>query len=202
MGAVKNAIFDLGGVLLDWNPNRILERFYSDLPSRDALGRALFWHSDWRAFNRGSLTEPELLNNLRARTARELPELSRLLDAVRESLVPKDETVVLLKGLHARGVPLYCLTDMPTSLFSYVRQRYDFWDAFRGIVVSGDVKMMKPEREVFEHLLSRYGLPADETVFIDDHPANIDGAKSVGLHTILFTDAVQCQRELHQLLAV
>jgi putative hydrolase of the HAD superfamily len=200
MGAVKNAIFDLGGVLLDWNPSRILERFYSDLPSRDALGQALFRHSDWRAFNRGSLTEPELLNNLHARTARDLFELSGLLDAVRKSLVPKDDTVVLLKGLHARGVPLYCLSDMPVPMFSYVQQRYDFWNAFRGIVVSGDVKMMKPEQEVFEHLLSRFSLHAEETVFIDDHPANIDGAKSVGLHTILFKDAVQCQRELHQLL--
>jgi len=201
MGAVKNVIFDLGGVLLDWNPTRILERFYSDLPSRDALMQTLFRHSDWRAFNRGSLTESELLNNVRARTDRDLPELSGLLDAVRESLLPKDETVVLLKELHARGIPLYCLSDMPTPVFSYVRRRYDFWDAFRGIIVSGDVKMMKPEREVFEHLLSRFALHADETVFVDDHPANIDGAKIVGLHTVLFTDAAQCQRELHQILA-
>jgi putative hydrolase of the HAD superfamily len=196
MAAVRNVIFDLGGVLLDWNPGAILERCYRDVASREAVHDALFRHEDWRAFNRGDLTEPGLLARVQQRTERSLPELSQVLDTVRDSLVVKPETVSVLRALQKRRVPLYCLSDMPVSLFVHVRQRYDFWDAFAGIVISGEVRMMKPEPQVFEYLLARYQLAAQETVFVDDHAANIAGAKAVGLHTIHFRNAADCAREL------
>jgi putative hydrolase of the HAD superfamily len=196
MAAVRNVIFDLGGVLLDWNPGAILERCYSDVASRDAVRDALFRHEDWLAFNRGDVTEPGLLARVQQRTERSLPELRQVLDAVRDSLVVKPETVTVLRALRKRRVPLYCLSDMPVSVFAHVRQRYDFWDAFMGIVISGEVRMMKPGPEVFEYLLARYELAAEETVFVDDHAPNIAGAKAVGLQTIHFRNAADCAREL------
>jgi len=93
MAEVRNVIFDLGGVLLDWNPGGILERCYADTESRNALRDALFRHEDWLAFNRGDLTEPDLFARVQQRTGRSLPELTRVLDTVRESLVEKPETV-------------------------------------------------------------------------------------------------------------
>jgi HAD superfamily hydrolase (TIGR01509 family) len=71
---------------------------------------------------------------------------------------------------------------------------------FRGIVISGEVQMMKPEPEVFAHLLEKYELRPEQSVFVDDLSANVDAAKRVGLHGILFKDAVQCGSELDQLL--
>lgn len=198
---VQNVIFDLGGVLLDWNPSKILERCYADTASRDAVRNALFRHEDWIAFNRGDFSEPDLLARLQQRTGRSLPELTQLLDTVRDSLVVKPETVAVLRSLSERRVPLYCLSDMPVSLFAHVRQRYDFWDAFVGIVISGEAKMMKPGRAVFEYLLKQYGLAAEATVFVDDHPPNIEGAKAVGLQAILFENAEQCARDLENCLA-
>ena len=65
--------------------------------------------------------------------------------------------------------------DMPVSVFTHVRQRYDFWDVFSGSVISSEARMIKPGPAVFEHLLSRYALTADETVFVDDHPLRADG---------------------------
>ena len=196
MATVQNVIFDLGGVLLDWNPGKILERCYADTASRNAVRDALFRHEDWLAFNRGDLAEPDLLARVQLRTGRNLPELTLLLDTVRESLVVKPETVAVLRSLSKRGVPLYCLSDMPVSVFAYVRQRYDFWDTFLGIVISGEVGMMKPGRAVFEYLLTRYGLAAEVTAFVDDHPPNIEGAKAAGLKAILFRNAEQCARDL------
>jgi putative hydrolase of the HAD superfamily len=113
----------------------------------------------------------------------------------------KPETVAVLRSLSERRVPLYCLSDMPVSVFAHVRQRYDFWDAFVGIVISGEAKMMKPGRAVFEYLLKQYGLAAEATVFVDDHPPNIEGAKAVGLQAILFKNAEQCARDLENCLA-
>jgi putative hydrolase of the HAD superfamily len=198
---VRNVIFDLGGVLLDWNPDKILQSFYSDSQLRTPLKEALFLHADWRALNRGALREAELVERVHKRTGRPPAELSALLDAVRESLVTKPDTVALLRSLRRRDIPLYCLSDMPVSVYAHVRLRHDFWDAFRGIIISGEVKMMKPEREVFEHLLTRFRLDPRQTVFIDDFALNIDGARAVGLHAIQFHDAAQCERELNALLA-
>jgi putative hydrolase of the HAD superfamily len=200
--SIRNIIFDLGGVLLDWNPDKILQSFYSDSASRTLLMDELFLHPEWRAFNRGGLREAELVASVRGRTGRPVAELTALLHAVRESLVTKPDTVALLRSLHRRGIPLYCLSDMPVSVYAHVRLRHEFWDAFSGIVISGEVKMMKPEREVFQHLLTRFKLEARQTVFVDDLPLNIEGARAVGLHAIQFIDAAQCARDLDALLAV
>jgi putative hydrolase of the HAD superfamily len=71
---------------------------------------------------------------------------------------------------------------------------------FRGIVISGEIKMMKPEPEIFQYLLRRYELSPSETVFVDDHRPNIEAAQALGLHTVWFRDARQCEVELEHLL--
>ena len=184
--SVRNVIFDLGGVLLEWNPDKILRDFYSDSALRDLLKSELFMHPEWQAHDRGTLRETELIENVRARTGRPAAEVSALLHAVRESLAAKPETVALLRSLHRRGIPLYCLSNMPVSLYAHVRLRHEFWDAFSGIVISGKVKMMKPEREMFEHLLTLFKLDPRQTVLVDDLLPNIEGARAVGLHAIQF----------------
>jgi HAD superfamily hydrolase (TIGR01509 family) len=126
--------------------------------------------------------------------------LAGLFDAVRNSLRPKLDTVDLVERLAKRGVPLYCLSNMPASTFAHVRERYRFWSAFIGIVISGEIKMVKPEREIFDHLLRRYRLAPGETVFVDDHQPNIAAARALGLHTVWFRDARQCEHELDRLL--
>jgi putative hydrolase of the HAD superfamily len=198
MSTVRNVIFDLGGVLLDWNPGRVLASCYADPALCEQMRAGLFGHADWIAFDRGELTEPELLTRVQQRTGRDLAELARVIDTIRDSLVAKPDTVAVLRSLSARQVPLYCLSNMPMSVFTHVRERYDFWDAFSGIVVSGDVRMAKPERAVFEHILEQYRLVAEETVFVDDLATNIAAAEAVGLRTVLFRDAQQCSRDLEQ----
>jgi putative hydrolase of the HAD superfamily len=198
---VRNIIFDLGGVVLEWNPDKILEGYYADPSARAAMKAALFKHPDWLQMDRGTLTESEALERLEHRTGRPLVELSGLFETVRSSLQPKADTVALLKRLAQRQVPLYCLSNMAASTFAYLRTQHAFWDAFRGIVISGEIKMMKPEREIFEYLLHRYELSPAETVFIDDHAPNIQAAEKLGLHTVWFRDARQCEAELERLLA-
>ena len=200
--SVRNVIFDLGGVLLDWNPAKILQNFYSEPALRTLLEGELFQHPEWRAFNRGALREAELIESVGRRAGRPAAEVSALLHATRESLVAKPDTVALLRSLHRRGISLYCLSDMPVSVYAHVRLRHEFWDAFSGIVISGEVKMMKPEREVFEHLLTRFRLDPRQTVFVDDFPLNIEGARTVGLHAIQFRDAAQCAHELYALMGL
>lgn len=198
--AVRNVIFDLGGVVFDWNPDHIVSRVQPEPELRAVLKEALFGHADWRMFDRGTLTEPELIQRLQLRLGPAQPQVELILDAVRNSLVEKPETLQLLRSLQGQGTPLYCLSNMPASIYAHLRRRHSFWDVFNGIVISGEVQMMKPEPEVFLHLLATFGLRAEESVFIDDLPANIASARQVGLHAIRFKDAAQCRRELDQIL--
>jgi putative hydrolase of the HAD superfamily len=197
---VRNVIFDLGGVVLEWNPDRVLENYYDDEDLRAAMKTALFLHPDWLQMDRGLLTEYDALARLKKRTQRPRPELIGLFEAIKSSLKPKVDTVGLLERLARRHTPLYCLSNMPESTFSYVRARHDFWKMFHGIVISGEVKMLKPERGIFEYLLDLYELSPAQTVFIDDHPQNILAAQTLGLHTVWFRDARQCEFELQRLL--
>jgi putative hydrolase of the HAD superfamily len=198
--AVRNVIFDLGGVVFDWNPDHIVSRVQPVPELQAALKAALFGHADWRMFDRGTLTEPELIERLQLRLGATRTEVEVILDAVRNSLLEKPETLKLIRALQRQGTPLYCLSNMPASVYTHLRQRHNFWDAFSGIVISGEIQLMKPEPEVFMHLLETFNLRAEESVFVDDLLANIESARRVGLHAIWFKDAAQCRRELEQIL--
>ncbi len=193
---MKNVIFDVGGVLLDWNPGRVLQSFYADANERERMKKLIFHHADWLELDRGTLAEDALLQRIGERAGRPVPELNSLFDVVRDSLHPKQDTVALLGSLSARGVPLYCLSNMPSKIYATLSQRFDFWQHFDGIVISGDIKMVKPEPAIFHHLLERYGLRAGDTVFVDDLPANVEAAQRLGLHGVVFENAAQCERAL------
>ncbi len=198
---MKNVIFDLGGVVIEWNPDRILDAYYADPEARVIMKTQMFQHPDWLQLDRGTMNETELLARLGVRTGRPAAELSGLFDAVRESLHAKPDTVALLEKLHRRGVPLYCLSNISSDIFEFLRERHSFWGVFRGIVISGDLKIMKPEAEIFEFLLKRYGLTAAQSVFIDDNGTNIEAARALGIHAVWFKSAGQCELELEEILA-
>jgi HAD superfamily hydrolase (TIGR01509 family) len=193
---MKNVIFDVGGVLLDWNPGRVLQSFYADANERERMRQLIFHHADWLELDRGTMAEDLLLQRIAERAGRPVPELQGLFEVVRDSLHPKQETVALLGSLSARGVPLYCLSNMPSKIYATLSERFDFWQHFDGIVISGDVRMVKPEPAIFRHLLERYGLRAGDTVFVDDLPANVEAAQRLGLHGVVFENAAQCELAL------
>src|SRR5271170_1955482 len=96
---VRNVIFDLGGVVFDWNPDHIVARVQPVPELRASLKEALFGHSDWRLFDRGTLSEAELIERLQLRLGATLQEVETILDAVRNSLVEKPETLQLIRAL-------------------------------------------------------------------------------------------------------
>jgi FMN phosphatase YigB (HAD superfamily) len=97
---VRNVTFDLGGVLLEWNPDEILFRFQPDSDLRRSLRRDLFGHPHWRMFDRGALTESEIIDRMETRIGLARAELIAIVNAVREALVEKPDTVKLIRALH------------------------------------------------------------------------------------------------------
>jgi putative hydrolase of the HAD superfamily len=200
--AVRNVIFDVGGVLLEWNPEQIVSGFCADPALRTLLKRAVFEHDDWHELDKGTLKEEQAIQNFGQRTGQSLSDVEALLRMAKESLVPIQPTLDLLDELAAHGVPLYCLSNMAASTFAYLRERYDFWNRFQGIVISAHIRMRKPEPEIFRHLLARFGLAAEACVFIDDLPVNVVSARQVGLQAILFQGAKDCGNQLKPLLGI
>ncbi|HEY6453735.1 MAG TPA: HAD family phosphatase [Steroidobacteraceae bacterium] len=199
MSTVHNVVMDLGGVMLEWNPDQLLMRFEPDPVLRAQLHASIFGQ-DWHLFDRGRLTEMELIDRLELRTRQTREQLFAIVEGVRESLCEKPETIKLVRGLRQRGFDIYCLSNMPSPIYQHLRRRHTFWDVFRGIVVSGEIQLMKPEPEIYLHLLERFGLRPAESVFIDDLQANVDAAKRVGLHALRFHNARQCQQDFDELL--
>jgi putative hydrolase of the HAD superfamily len=197
---VRHVIFDFGGVLLRWQPGEIIDSLYEDAALRERIAQAVFRHPDWLEMDRGTLDEGTAARRFAARVGRPMEEMVALLEHTRQSLTLIPESVTLLEELARRGLALYGLSNMSAATFAHLKQRYEVWSLFRGIVISGHVKMMKPEAAIFEHLLRTHRLSVSETLFIDDSQQNVEGAALVGLRTILFRDARQCAVELAPLL--
>jgi FMN phosphatase YigB (HAD superfamily) len=193
---VRNVVFDFGGVLVRWQPEAVIASFYADEPLRALVRDAVIRHPDWIDLDRGSLSETAAIERFAARMGRPTAEMRALMQHIKDSLTPLPDSIALLDELAQRGVPLYGLSNMSAPIFELLKSRYDHWDRFLGIVVSGEIGLVKPDPEIFHHLAKRYGLIPAETVFIDDHLPNIESAGRLGFHTIHFADAEQCRREL------
>ena len=194
-----NVVFDLGGVVVAWNPTAIIERAVADPAARPSAMHHIMRHPDWLELDRGTLELDEAIRRATARSGLDEALVRGVVESVPASLVANDDTVALMRRVKAAGNALYCLSNMPTGSMAYLEQRYDFWDLFDGAVISSRVHYCKPEREIYEHLLNTYDLIANDTVFIDDVAANVEGARAVGMRAIQFVDVEQTERSLRDM---
>lgn len=177
-------IFDLGGVLLEWNPRHLYRKLIQDEASCERF-LAEVCHPDWNVRQDAGRSFAEAEAEAIARHP-DKAELIRAWLLRFDEMIPRaiQGTVDILERLHARGVPLYALTNFSGETFRPTRKRFPFFDRFRGIVVSGDEKMLKPEARIYRLLCERYGVDPKEAVFIDDSPKNAEGAGAVGISTL------------------
>jgi putative hydrolase of the HAD superfamily len=198
---VRNVVFDFGGVLVRWAPGEVVASLFE--PSvHDRLMQESFQHPDWLEVDRGTLNEASVSARVAQRTGLSQASIAELLKRARESLAPLPDSIALLRQVAAiEGVHLYGLSNMHGDTFRYLQERFNFWSLFEGIVISGDIGMLKPDRDIFEHLTSRFKLNPAESVFIDDSLPNVLAARAHGLKAIHFSNATACAAELLPMLA-
>jgi len=190
-------VFDFGGVLMDWNPHYL----YDKLPGYDHEKATRFLQEvdfyNWNLQNDRGRPFAETTAELSARFP-QYRELIRTYDErYLESIGGTVEPVVrVIQALKAAGYPLYGLSNWPAEKFALVRPQYPIFEAFDEIVISGEVKIAKPERAIFEALLRRSGRRAEECLLIDDSEANIQAAKELGFQAIRFQSPEQMEAEL------
>jgi len=196
---VLNLIFDLGGVVVRWDPDAIIAGVFQDPSVRKRVREGVFGHPDWLELDRGTLEREDAIRRAARRLGMPDAEIRRLLVAVPPSLVPIPETVDLLYRLKAHGNPLYCLSNMHFASIEHLEREHRFFEVFKGIVISCRLKLCKPEPAIYAHALQANGLQAAQTVFIDDVEVNIAAAAKAGIRTIQFGNTAQCERELRAL---
>ena len=194
-----NLVFDLGGVVVRWDPEAIIAGVFDDETLRTKVRKGVFEHADWLELDRGTLGRDEAIVRAAQRTGISSSDMKRLLHAVPPSLVVFPETLELLHRLKKKGYPLYCLSNMHFASIEYLEQQHDFWDLFQGRVISCRLQLCKPEAGIYEHLLRTYGLEAKETIFIDDVQKNLDAAAKLGIKPLKFENAAQCERDLRRM---
>jgi 2-haloacid dehalogenase len=194
--ALQAVVFDVGGVLLDWNPRYLYRTL---LPDDDAVEEFLakVCTPAWNAEQDAGRTWAEAVADLSAR----FPEHDDLIRAYDERWVEMvggvfDDTVALLAELRAAGVRTYALTNFSAEKWEVSLEHWDFLRGFDGAVVSGVELVSKPDPAIYHLLLQRHGLSPEATFYTDDLQHNVDAARQVGISAEVFVDAGTLRRQL------
>jgi 2-haloacid dehalogenase len=192
-------VFDLGGVLIDWDPRHLYKRIFDSEEEMEAF-LSTVCTPQWNAELDRGRSFKEMVELL----CSEHPEWRDQIEAYHlrwdEMLGEGFEgSVRILRELHSAGYPLYALTNWSAETFHIARERYGFLSLFAEIVVSGEVGLVKPDPRIYELLVERTGLDPCRTVFVDDRAENVRVAKKHGFICVLFQEPGQLRRDLTDL---
>jgi 2-haloacid dehalogenase len=192
-------VFDFGGVLFDWKPFYLYAPYFND--DAEAVERFLveIGFKEWNAHQDKGRSFAEAVAELSAKFPQHT-ELIRIYDERYEDSIKGvlQGSVEIMGQLKQAGYPLFGLTNWPAEKFQIVRPKYPFLDWLEDIVVSGEVRLAKPDPAIYAVLLERIGRPPGECLFIDDSETNIAAARRLGFNTILFESPEQLKSELQQ----
>lgn len=198
--SARTVVFDLGGVLIDWDPRNLYVKFFGD--DRQSMERFLaeVCTPDWNTAQDAGRTIAEGVAEL----SRLHPQYAPLIEAYYSRWTEMlngsvDGTVDILRQLRDQGRPLYALTNFSAETFPVAQGIYDYLSWFKGIVVSGRERLIKPDPRIYQLLLTRYELTAANVIYIDDVERNAQAAADLGMTGLHFTDAQSLRNDLTRL---
>jgi 2-haloacid dehalogenase len=193
-------IFDFGGVLVNWDPHKLFNKYFSNDTKAIDNFLAEINFSAWNLSQDKGHPFAQAVTDLSAK----FPQYAHLIRAYDEEweesitgIIPG--SVDILHRLKSAGYPLYGLTNWNVEKFTLVRHKYAFFDLFDDIIVSGEVKMVKPDPVIFQYLLQKIDRTPQECLLVDDSPQNIEAARKMGFVTHHFTSPARLELELHQM---
>ena len=195
--SASNVVFDLGGVLIDWNPRYLYRDLFKgdEAAMEDFLARICTseWNVRQDAGRSIAEAEAELLQAHPAQGT-----LIRAYYAGFDRMLKGAiaGTVAILEELAARGTPLFALTNWSRETFPHARRRFAFLERFKDIVVSGEINLIKPDRRIYDHLCRSNAIEAARSLFIDDAEKNVAGARAAGWQAIRFVDPARLRVDL------
>ena len=197
---IKNIIFDFGGVLVDWNPHYLFDKYFNDINESNYFVENVC-NSEWNAEMDGGKPFEQAVRE-RSTMFPKYAEALKLyqtnwMDTMGEEISGMYD---LIKSLKFNGFPIiYGLTNWSAETFPTVQKTYRIFSLIDKIVVSGEVKQLKPNPEIFYTLLNKFNLKPEESLFIDDNLKNVEGAKAVGINAVLFRGVEKLRKDLKNL---
>lgn len=199
---IKNVIFDIGNVLVKFRPDEAMRElgFTEDAISKIAI--ATYENSVWAELDRGVASEPDIINKMVAFLPEYENEIRLFFEKGKNKLVKAfDYANDWIKELQSRGFKVYLLSNYPKDYFElHSHNELSFTSIVDGMIISGIVKLIKPEAEIYNCLLNTYSLKPDECVFIDDKPENIIAGEKLGIHGIVFVNYEDAKNKLEELI--
>lgn len=198
MKPLKNIIFDFGGVLVDWNPRYLYDKYFGDEERSEWFLNNICLYS-WNLQMDGGKPFAEGVSELQALH----PEWKEAIAIYHTRWVEMmggevEGTADVLRRLKAAGYKIYGLTNWSAETFPMIRDTYPVFSEFDGIVVSGEEHLLKPDAAIYRCLLDRYALAPAESIFIDDNEANVAAALDLGLEAHRFLSAAELERSLRE----
>lgn len=194
---IRGIIFDLGGVLID-NPNPEMMLYYAELlhvTKENFIKSFSLFNTDW---SKGKLSEKVLWDKLAKNLHVPKPHgMSLWLDGYLPAFHKKEGVFSLVKKLKQKGYRTALLSNTEVPIMNFIRSQH--WTDFDASIYSCEVGLVKPDVAIYNLTLQRLHLKPEETVMIDDRMTNIDGAKKIGMHTILFIDRDSLKQSMFQL---
>ncbi|MGV1835130.1 HAD family hydrolase [Rhizobium rhizogenes] len=193
---IRHIVFDIGKVLIHYDPNIPYSRIIPDKTERDWFLTNVCTH-EWNIEqDRGRTWE-----DAEALLIAEHPEREEQIRAFRKhwhEMVPHayDDSIAIFEGLIAEGRDVTMLTNFASDTFREAQAHFDFLNKPRGVTVSGDIGLIKPDVAIYERHVKSFGLDPASTIFIDDSLANVEGAKAAGWHAVHFTGAAKLRSDL------
>ena len=188
----RAVIFDAGNVLLKRSPPEILRAALTPGADFDRYLRGIFAPQRWLDLDRGVVEERDVVPEFAASLGTSDDEIAHILSVARDSLVPLAPGMQLLEEFAASGRDVFCLTNMSGETFAHLRAKYAFWTAFKGVVVSGHLKIAKPDPAIYRHTLETHRLDPATTLFLDDHLANVESARTLGITSVQYDGSDTC----------
>ena len=189
-------IFDVGGVLVDWDPRHLYRKVFDDADEMERfLAEVCTW--EWHHRHDAGVPFAESIPALSAAFP-EHAELIAMWETRYGEMIPGEipGTADVVRDLHAGGDRLLLLSNMPSEVWPALTARFDWFSLFEGWVVSGDEKIVKPDPVIYRILIERFDVDPATSVFVDDRQENVAAAAALGFGAVLFTDAESLRRSL------
>lgn len=197
---IRNVVFDVGNVLVPWDPAGIETRaFGEERLTEESYVAPLRGNPIWLAVNRGELSLVEAKQQYVADNGFAPAEIDRLYEALYTAFPLLSDTRVLMDELKEAGYRLFAITDNVHEIVALLKEAHDFWPLFEVAAVSAELGFLKPDPRIYQWLLDTGGIEASQSVFLDDVQRNVDGAKAAGMESVVFTTAAKAREDLRSL---
>lgn len=196
---IKNIIFDIGNVLLTFEPREFLLEFTSDMSRINYFISNVTGSEIWLKLDRGLLSIEDAKNVFFVKYPEEVELLTLFFEKWFEIFKPIQKNIEILKKLKQNDYKVFALSNFIKESYEFVINKFEFFSLFDGQVISWREKVIKPELEIYAILLNRYNLIAQECVFLDDYSSFLFSAQRLGINTILITENTDLQAELRNL---